>query len=102
MKTKLTKEELLEQLAEIENQEKLNREEDFYNRYKDLSFFQIWKKTTNWISVIFITSLIEIICIFDTKMSWLIMLGFPLLMLFFTLTQTLEIQQRIKYISRRK
>jgi len=102
MKEKLTKEELLEQLAEIEKREKLDREENFYNTYKDLTFFQIWKKITNWISLIFITSLIEIICLFDTKTSWFIVFGFPLLMLFFTSTRVLEVQQRIKYIKKKK
>lgn len=71
MKTKLSKEELLRELSEIEKQEQEERNLKFYKKYKDLNFFKFWFKIIDWrylsllFSIIIIFSLLtyQLICI---------------------------------------
>jgi len=99
MKEKLTKEELLEQLAEIKKQEREIVDEILYNTYKDLTFLQIWKKSINWKTLLFLTYVLEIPCLFDTKN--MILLIAPL-MLLLSLSISYEVYQKFKYIKKKK
>jgi len=102
MKEKLTKEELLEQLAEIKKQEREIVDEILYNTYKDLTFLQIWKKSINWKTLLFLTYVLEIPCLFDTK-NMILLIGFiPPLMLLLSLSISYEVYQKFKYIKKKK
>lgn len=61
METKLSKEELKEQLNIIEKKEKELKEEIFYQNYSDLTFFQLWKNHNDWKRIIIFDIIYSII-----------------------------------------
>jgi len=61
METKLSKEELQEQLNIIEEKEKELKEEIFYQDYSDLTFFQLWKNHNDWKRIIIFDIIYSII-----------------------------------------
>lgn len=103
METKLTKEELLEQLSEIEEKEIQLKRELRYQTYKDLSFFQIWEKSINWKSLIILIITLELfIFIFDSGNSVYILSALPIIYVLATISIPLQIHNFIKNMKKEK
>ena len=103
METKLTKKELLEQLSEIEEKEIQLKRELRYQTYKDLSFFQIWKKSINWKSLIILIIILELfIFIFDSGNSVYILSTLPFIYGLATISIPLQITQFLKTMKKEK
>ena len=103
METKLTKKELLEQLSEIEKKEIQLKSELRYQTYKDLSFFQIWKKSIDWKPLIILIIILELfIFIFDSGNSVYILFALPIIYGLATISIPLQITQFLKTMKKEK
>ena len=103
METKLTKKELLEQLSEIEKKEIQLKRELRYQTYKDLSFFQIWKKSIDWKPLIILIIILELfIFIFDSGNSVYILFTLPIIYGLATISIPLQITQFLKTMKKEK
>lgn len=98
----MTKKELLEKLALIEKDEKEIKDELFYQKYKDLSFWEITKKGILWKKIIIICILFDFIGLLDYKNILLFIVGGPLLMGLAVLSNVLEIYQKINFMKKRR
>lgn len=103
METKLTKKELLEQLSEIEKKEIQLKRELRYQTYKDLTFFQIWKKSIEWKALIILIIILKLfILIFDSGNSVYILSTLPFIYGLATISIPLQITQFLKTMKKEK
>lgn len=79
METKLSKEELLRELSEIEKQEQEERNLKFYEKYKDLNLFKFWFKIVNWKNLSLLFGIIIIFSLLTSELIYIIFI--PLLIL---------------------
>ena len=95
MKTK--KQKLLNQLSDNNKQEKENKENDFYEKFKNASFFQLCKKTINWNTLLIIWIFHIIVSFFESEMvikGFIIMI--PLILTFVVLVIPYEAYIKIR------
>jgi len=103
MEKELTKYELEDQLVRIEEKEKELKEELFYRKYSDLTYFQIWKICNNWKSIIINCIVIDLIfLLLNYKLILWFMFIFPALFFIASLSNALEIKNRIIYIKKKR
>ena len=103
METKLTKEELLAQLSEIQKKEKELKNELLYQKYKYLTFFQVLKKTVDWKALLIRIVLSEILVFMITpKESLYVLFILPILYSLASISFTLETYQKVKILKKQK
>lgn len=100
----LTEKEIKDKLQILNKEKKQLDDELFYMKYSNLTFLQIWRKYTNWKTIIIVTIVISLIVLLlmDYKIAILYLLAVPLLSLLTSWSNTLEISQKLKEIKKRK
>ena len=102
METKLSNDELQQQLDIIERQRKNIKDELFYKTYSDLTFFKIWKKCNNWKSIIINCILIDFIfCILSSSNLLLFTIAIPFIFILASLSNALEVKSKISYLKKK-
>jgi len=106
MESKLTKEELQDQLYSIKEKEKELTDELLCQNYLNLSYFEIWKKCNNWKKMIYWSIIYDVLIFLlndNNKIQslWL-MLILPFLFFIASLSNALEIKNSIIYIKKKK
>ena len=102
MKTKLTKEELIEQLKSIEREELEQEENLIYDKYSDKNFFQIWKSYNYRKTLIIIVSLMLIGGLVDHKSIIIYAILFPMMGLVASFSMVFEITSIVYKVKGRK
>lgn len=100
MENKLTKDELQKQLDIIVEKEKELRDlkdNIIFQKYSDMSFFQIWKCTNNWKEQVIGCTLVEILLyLCSDKALFLLMIITPIIYLLLSLSSAIEISCKLK------
>ncbi len=106
METKLTTEELQDQLYIIEEKQKELKEDILYQKFSELTFFQTWKICNNWKKFALNCILFDVLIFALNDNGKLQMLWFMLILpfLFFlsSLSNALEIRNSIVIIKKKR
>ena len=97
--SKLSKEELLEKLSNIEAEEQMKKDILLLKQYNGKSFFYIWKKSTNWYSIIFIWVILLLMSLFPPINIIFVSLVTPMVILL-SLTHVFEIKEKIRIFTK--
>src|ERR1035437_4597149 len=102
METKLTKQELLDQLAEITKKEQEEQDELFFEKYKDMSFLKIFKSSINWINAGVIYFLVLLVSLFNMRTTPVVAISIPLLYILLGITHSFELRQKINFMKKKR